>query len=79
MDVAALRDLIRGRLALIRTGASVAEAALPWPRPEEPASAAAAPKPLARQAAGSQFGAGLPPKESAAAVWAPVLALRQRA
>lgn len=32
VDVQRLRQLIGGRLALIRSGASVAEAAVPWPQ-----------------------------------------------
>ena len=30
-DIGALRQLIAGRLALIRSGATVPQAALPWP------------------------------------------------
>ena len=41
VDVQALRSLVAGRLAAIRGGASVAEAALPWPRLPDPAPASA--------------------------------------
>lgn len=75
VDVAALRQLIAGRLQLIRSGASVEEAALPWPTIAE-----AAPSPavagVARQTPASLFPGGGEVLPSAEAVWGPVLRRR---
>lgn len=80
VDVAALRALVAGRLALIRGGASVAEAALPWPAVTGVAAAGQPPpqqqqppagKPRLFEAQGVEL---LPTQEQ---VWVPVLRFKE--
>ncbi len=78
VDVAALRQLIAGRLQLIRGGASVEEAALPWPTiagaAASPASAASA----GRRPPPSLFPGSGEVLPSVEAVWRPITRMREQ-
>lgn len=68
VDTAALRALLASRLPLLRGGARVAEAALPWP-----SIAVGDAAPRQRQPVGRLFGTRpQAPLPAADAVWAPV-------
>lgn len=72
VDVEALRQLVAGRLVAIRSGASVAEAALPWPRlPDPPPASAKAQAPAGQRLVARLLDSGAPEQlPDVAAVWA---------